>query len=164
MKIPTILCSALLALAILCVDAHAYGSSTILESETKKIQLNNPPQFTLTCKPGRGGHVYPTSSSLLLENLDGIFGNTRLNTLVYSDFPNMGDHCAQLLPDFLSQLPAELSITRTITETCWIDSTEGSSRAHKIQWQSLSARMANFGLGSGDEILSDIYVENGDCP
>lgn len=154
----------LLPLAFAASSAFASGTSRVVESETKTVLLENNEQLQLECHPGRGGKVFPTESSLILRGLGGLFASTKLDYLVHSDTGVLGDNCASLTQDFLARLPAQLKVTRTVTETCWIDDTHRDTRAHKIQWQNLSGSAAGVNFGSGDEILSDIFEENGTCP
>lgn len=138
--------------------AQASITSHVLETETRQVELTQPLQYELQCDPGRAGHRFPTSSALVLKNVD-LFSNTTLNSLAHIDTPNLGDHCAELVERFTSSLPATLTITRTKTETCYVD----ANGARRVVTQELNGDVAGFEFGTGNELISDEDVDPSQC-
>jgi len=105
-------------LALVAPLAHA--STRVISIETTSQRFTNVGALGATCLPGvaPNGHNYPTASDLELRALYAVTPLANARSIGMMD-PQMrlGNNCAELLNELASALPADLTVTRTISES-----------------------------------------------
>jgi hypothetical protein len=157
----------LILAALLSTTAQA-STTTIIAQESKEIILQNPLQSPLglecsTGFPGGHGH-FPVEGGMFLTNVStAVQLPMKYDSLIFK-IGEFGIDCTRATGDFLKELPAKLTVTRTVSEECTVDNYGPRPGVIKVRSQAMSGVVGNYSLGGDYEFISRSVVEGGTCP